>query len=133
MTLEKYKSCEHQKCQLSIIILNIFTCADPESFVREGPNLMFCFFVVFFRGVRLQKPQKAGKYQPASKTPLKWLFAGGTIMDHIKCWLGSFVIFRGYGSFFRGGGGGVGTPLSPPPPGSVHIFMCYTPPQLLSN
>ena len=39
-------------------------------------------------------PQKVGHHRPASKTPLKWVFAGVPIMPTIECWLGSFVIFR---------------------------------------
>ena len=80
-------------------------------------------FSFFFRGM-LQKPPKAGNYRPASETPLKWRLAGGPIMAHIECWLGSFVIFRGSGPvlignpmnlwFFRGGGGGGGGGGRPP-------------------
>ena len=69
---------------------------DPYIFVRGGPTLIrLGFFVCFFRGARLQKPTKAGNYQPASETPLKWCLAGGPIMAHIECWLGSFVILQG--------------------------------------
>ena len=56
----------------------------------------------FFRGARLQKTLKAGNNWTASETPLKWRFAGGPIMTHIECWLGSFVIFRGSGSVLLG-------------------------------
>ena len=54
----------------------------------------FCLISFFFRGARLQKPHKAGKYRPASETSLKWRFAGAPIMVRIECWLGSFVIFK---------------------------------------
>ena len=72
-------------------------CADPESFVREGPTL------IFFWGERGSKNhQKVGNYRPASKVPLKWRFAGGPIMAHIECWLGSFVIYKGSGPVLLG-------------------------------
>ena len=45
-----------------------------------------------------QIPLKAGLHRPASETPFKWRLAGGPmIAQHIDCWLGSFVIFRGSG------------------------------------
>ena len=69
-----------------------------EFFFREGPTLI----KFFLGGVRLQKPPKAGNYQPASETPLKWRFAGGAIMAHIEFWLGSFVIFSGSGPVLLG-------------------------------
>ena len=79
-------------------------------FGRGGPTL-----ICFFWGEQGSKThQKGGNYMPASETPFKWHFAGGSIMAHIECWLGSFVIFRwswlvllGTIKFviFQGGGG----------------------------
>ena len=40
--------------------------------LSEGSNSDMFFFVFFLRGARLQRPQKAGNYWPASETPLKW-------------------------------------------------------------
>ena len=56
----------------------------------------------FFRGARLHNHQKAGNYRPASEMQLKCCFAGGPIMVHIECWLGSYVIFKGSGPVFLG-------------------------------
>ena len=44
------------------------TCADPESFVRGGPNLTFVFSL---RGGRIKIPLLADHHWPASKTTFK--------------------------------------------------------------
>ena len=58
-------------------IKNIYLpCADPESFVRGGPN-MTTFFFSLVSGGWIQIPQLAGHQRPASETQFKWCFAGG--------------------------------------------------------
>ena len=63
---------------------------NPESFATL--IRFFFFFFFFLRRGRFQKTPKTGNYWAASE---KWHFAEGSIMAHIECWLGSFVIFRG--------------------------------------
>ena len=45
----------------------------------------------------IQLPLLAGHQRAASETPFKWRFAGGPMMAHIECWIGSFVILSGSG------------------------------------
>ena len=49
------------------------SCADPESFVSEGPTLIFFSLM---RGGRIRIQLLAGHQWPASKIPFKWCFAG---------------------------------------------------------
>ena len=58
-------------------------------------------------------PLKVGHHRHASETPLKWRFAGLSIIASMECWLGSFVILGDFViSRGRGGGGGSGPPVS---------------------
>ena len=54
------------------------TCVDPESSVSEGPTLTTLFKLM--REGRIQILLEAGHQRTASETPLKWRFAGGTMM-----------------------------------------------------
>ena len=58
---------------------NVMSFADPESFVRGGPNLIQVFFSVM-RGYRIQIRLYMGHHLPASETPFKWRFAGWPVM-----------------------------------------------------
>ena len=49
--------------------------ADPESFARGGPTLIF-----FMKAGRIQIALKEGHHEPASEMPFKWGFAGGPMM-----------------------------------------------------
>ena len=65
------------------------TCADPESFVRRGPNSTFLregptqlyqrlvFILMRGGGERFQVPLKAGHHRPASETPFRRGSTGG--------------------------------------------------------
>ena len=53
------------------------TCADPENVFRGGQTLPMFYFL---EGERIQIPLKADQYRPASETPFKWRFAGGSMM-----------------------------------------------------
>ena len=64
---------------LTTYVLSLYSRKDNiariQKVLLEGSNSVF-------RGVRLQRPTKAGNYRPARETPLKWRFAGGPIMSH---------------------------------------------------
>ena len=53
------------------------SCADLESFVRGGPNLITFFFFVLFL---VEDTAIHGPSSAASETPLQWCFACGPIM-----------------------------------------------------
>ena len=63
-------------------------CANPESLLEGGGGVPI--LISFFKESEALEPQKAGNYWPVKATPLKWRFAGGPIMAHFECWLGSF-------------------------------------------
>ena len=53
--------------------------ADPESFVRGGPQLSTLtkfFFFYLMRGGRIKIPLSGGHHWPTSETPFKWPFSG---------------------------------------------------------
>ena len=60
------------------------TCADPENFVRGGPNLITLFFVLFFlidEGIEDRNTTiKYGPSSAASKRPFTWRFPGGPMI-----------------------------------------------------
>ena len=97
-------------------------CADPESFVRGGPNLI-TFFVEGWN--------KGSKYRfnwviidQSAKRHLNGVSLAGRWWSNIECWLGSFVIFQGIRTsiakkpyifvIFRGSSHS--RPPAPPPP-----------------
>ena len=55
-------------------------CADPESFVRGGPALTTCCFILVDEGKKIQMPLVGNHHRPASETPFWWRFTGGPIM-----------------------------------------------------
>ena len=113
-----------------LCICKPYTCADQEVCQSEfNSTLTFFLFLLFMGGERIKIPLKGGHYWPASKTPLKWDFAGKLIMaqQSSQCWLGSFVIFQGirtstvkepYSFVIFQVGVGSGPPVLPS--GSVH-------------
>ena len=60
-------------------------CADPESFVRGGLNLItfFVFFFKLMRGWMIQIPLSMGHHRPTSKRHLNGVFAAGPMMTQL--------------------------------------------------
>ena len=95
------------------------------------------FFFVFLVDEGIEDPNITinGPSTAASKTPLKWRFAGGLMMTNSECWLGSFVIFQVFqASFakkpyifviFQGGGGGP-EPLPPSLDSPILVSNCFS-------
>ena len=82
-------------------------------------------------GSEASKTNKRGQFKVCQRNAIAMAFSmEGRYRHTLKCWLGSFVIFRGFGpvllgntslsicAFFGGGGGGGGG--SDPPSGSAH-------------
>ena len=68
------------RCLDTCICLTIsITCAGPESFFRGVPTLTTLKKKILF-DEEIQIPLKAGHHRPASETPVKWRFAGVTMM-----------------------------------------------------
>ena len=67
------------KCHIVGNDMSRFSCADPESFVRGGPNVITLIFFVDV-GIEVPNTTKLGHHPLASKRPLKWRFAGGQMM-----------------------------------------------------
>ena len=110
-------------------------CADPESFVRWGPNsdnikLLF-FFSCWGKGDQNATKKRAVISQPV-KRHCYGISLAGRWWPNIECWLCSFVIFQWiqtsianlYFCDFSGGGGGGPDPLSPS--GSAHAELTLT-------
>ena len=58
-----------------------YSCADPERFIRGGPNLItFFFFFFFYEWRKGQNTTISGPRGPASEKPLKWRFSGVPMM-----------------------------------------------------
>ena len=88
------------KKEIFIILCSKTSCADPESFVRGGPTLIFL--------VDEQIPLKAGHHLPASET----LCDFKVILTSIAKKPYIFVIFQG------------GPDLVPPPPLDPPMNIC---------
>ena len=52
-------------------------CADPESFLRGDPNLIFCFVLKLMRTERIKIPLKADHHRSASETPFNGVSLAG--------------------------------------------------------
>ena len=111
------------------------SCADPESFVRGGPNLItfylfFCFFLVD-EGIGDPDFTINGPSSTRQRNAINGVSLAGRQRPNIECWLGSFVIFQGIRTsiakktyifvIFRG----TGPPAPPPPSVSAHSFADF--------
>ena len=89
-----YKTLEllGKQCHNKIITLNGWTSsADPESFVRGGPNL-----ITFLLADRRSKYRyKWAIIGPTAERHLNGVSLAGRWWPNIECWLRSFVIFQG--------------------------------------
>ena len=62
--------------------LNGLRMRGSRKFCQRGSNFNFLFIFLFFlmRGGRIQIRLLAGHQRPASETPFKWRFAGGSMV-----------------------------------------------------
>ena len=68
-----------------------YTCADPESFVRGGPNLItfFCFFFSWWGDRGSKYRYKWAIIGPPAKRHLNGVSLAGRWWPNIECWVGS--------------------------------------------
>ena len=108
-----------------------WSCADPESFVRE--KALFMCFLYSWWGKRWSTYHlKRAIIGPLAK---RCLLNGVSLACRwwppIECWLGSFVIFRGSRPvllkklYFCDFSGGPNTPPAPPPPLWIRPWFCF--------
>ena len=98
----------------------LFSCADPESFLRGGPTLTTFFFSWWWEGGSKYNYKRA-IIDPPAKRHLNGVLPVGPWWPNIGCWLGSFVVLQGirisiakktiFFVIFKGGG--VRTPCPP--------------------
>ena len=58
----------------------MFSCADPECFVRGGPTWTFFCVVFLMRGGRHRVPLLSGLSSARQRNAIKWRFAGVAVM-----------------------------------------------------
>ena len=110
----------------------VITCADPESFVRGGPNLITFFFFFFFSCLGERGSEYHYKWaiiSPPAKRHINGVSLAGRWWPNTECWLVSFVVLQGirtniakkpYVFVIFQGGGGSGPPV---PPLDSHMFI----------